>query len=110
MKDKHNRLVRAKTTAALVNACSVPIDQAVKVALMSIEGFVVDAKLKEKDQTVLWRIKLLTAGGRVKVYVDARSGSILEANREETITGPDGPVIPEGVVAGRMHSFESAPR
>ena len=109
MKRKHDRLVRTKKTAALVNACSVSIEQAVRVALASIGGTVVDAKLKEKNNQVAWRIKLLTADGRVKMYIDGRSGSILEAKREEPLTAPDGIVIPEVLVQGHMLPLESAP-
>jgi uncharacterized membrane protein YkoI len=109
MKRKHDRLVRTKQTAALVNACSISIEQAVRMALTSVGGTVVDAKLKEKDERVAWRIKLLTAEGRVKIYVDGRSGSILAAKREETLTVPDGLVIPEVVVPDHMQPLESAP-
>ena len=84
MKHKHDRLKQAKKTTALVKACSLPIEQAVAVALTSIGGTVFDAKLKEKNDQVVWRIKLLTAGGeRVKLYIDGRSGSVIEAMREE---------------------------
>jgi uncharacterized membrane protein YkoI len=109
MKQKHERLIQAKKTAALVSACSISIEQAVRVALASIGGTVVDAKLKEKNNQVAWRIKLLTAGGRVKMYIDGRSGSILEAKREELLTAPDGIVIPEVVVLDGMQTLESAP-
>jgi len=109
MKPKHNRLVRTKTTAALVIACTISIEQAVRVALTSVGGMVVDAKLKEKNERVAWRIKLLTPDGRVKMYIDRRSGSILEAKREELLTAPDGIVIPEVVVPDRMQTLESAP-
>lgn len=109
MKYNHDRLSQAKKTAALVNACSVSIEQAVRVALTSVAGTVVDAKLKEKDEQVVWRIKLLTAGGRVKMHIDGRSGSILEAKREESPTAPDGMVNPEVVGADRTQTLESAP-
>ncbi|HKC93362.1 MAG TPA: PepSY domain-containing protein [Nitrospira sp.] len=100
---------KAKNTAALVNACSVSIEQAVRVLLISIStgGTVVDAKLKEKNEQVVWRIKLLTAGGRVKVYIDGRSGTIVEAIREELPTGTDSLVIPPVRVAEHMRNLES---
>jgi uncharacterized membrane protein YkoI len=109
MKQKHDRLIQAKKTAALVSACSISIEQAVRMALTSIGGTVVDAKLKEKNNQVAWRIKLLTAGGRVKMYIDGRSGSILEAKREELLIAPDDIVIPEVVVPDHMQTLESAP-
>ena len=107
MKQKRDRLSKAKKTAALANACSVSIEQAVRVVLTSIGGTVVDAKLKEKNEQVVWRIKLLTAGGRVKVYIDGRSGNIVEAIREELTTGTDSLVIPAVIVAEHMQNLES---
>jgi len=83
MRDYGDPLARAKKMVALAHACSISIDQAVKVALMSIGGTVVDAKMKGKPEKVHWRIKLLTAEGPVKVYVDGRSGELLEAWSEE---------------------------
>ena len=109
MKRKHDRLVRTKKTAALVNACSISIEQAVRVALTSVGGTVVDAKLKKKDERVVWRIKLLTEDGRLKMYIDGRSGCILEAKREESTTVPDGIMVPEVVVPDRLQTLESAP-
>jgi len=109
MKYNHDRLSQAEKTAALVNACSVSIEQAVRVALTSVAGTVVDAKLKEKDEQVVWRIKLLTARGRVKMHIDGRSGNILKAKREESPTVPDGLMIPEVAVAGPMQTLQSAP-
>jgi|SRR5215831_16864207 len=107
MKQKRDRLSKAKKTAALANACSVSIEQAVRVVLTSIGETVVDAKLKEKNEQVVWRIKLLTAGGRVKVYLDGRSGSIVEAIREELPPGTDSLVIPAVIVAEHMQNLES---
>ena len=109
MKLALDRLNQAEKTAALVNACSVSIEQAVTVALMGIGGTVIDAKLKEKDEQVVWRIKLLTAGGRVKMYIDGCSGRILETKHEKPLTAPDGMVIPEVVVAGRLQNPELVP-
>jgi uncharacterized membrane protein YkoI len=109
MKPNFERLIQARKTAALVDACSVSVEEAVRVAGTSIGGTVVDAKLKEKDGRVVWRIKLLTAEGRVKIYIDGHSGSILEAKREEPLTASDGMVTPEVVVVGPMQTLESAP-
>jgi hypothetical protein len=46
---------------------------------------VFEAKLKEVDQQVVWRVKLVSAGQRVKVYVDARSGRVLSAKAEISV-------------------------
>jgi uncharacterized membrane protein YkoI len=70
---------------ALARACRVPINQAIKVALMRIPGTVVDAKLNGMPGKVHWRIKLLTAEGPLKVYIDGGTGQILEAWSEGSL-------------------------
>jgi uncharacterized membrane protein YkoI len=90
MKYTHDRLMQAKRTVALVSASSIPIDQAIAVVQSSIGGTVFDLKLKEVDHQAVWRVKLLSASGRVKVYVDASSGRILEAKAEITVREPHG--------------------
>ncbi len=110
MKDSHDRLMEAKKAFALVSACSVSIDQAINVALSSVGGTVFDAKLKEVGQHVVWRVKLLTGGGRVKMYIDARSGRVLEAKAEITITEPYQRMTPEAAKSWYPTTLESIPR
>ena len=86
MKFNYDRLIRAKRTADLVRTCSVSIDQAIAVAVSSVGGTVFDVKLKEVNNQTVWRLKLLRSGERVKVFVDAKAGKILEAKAE--IVGP----------------------
>jgi len=88
MKFNYDRLIRAKRTADLVRTCSVSIDQAVAVAVSSIWGTVFDVKLKEVNQQTVWRLKLLRSGERVKVFVDAKAGKILEAKAEVAVPKP----------------------
>jgi uncharacterized membrane protein YkoI len=82
MKYNHERLIEAQKTVALVNACSVSIEQAISAARSSLGGTVFDAKLKEVDQQLVWRVKLVVGGQRVKVYVDAHSGGVIHAKAE----------------------------
>jgi hypothetical protein len=110
MTDCYDPLAQTKKMVALAHACSVPIDQAIKVALMSIGGTVVDAKLKGKPEKVHWRIKLLTAEGPVKVYIDGHSGEILEAWSEGSLPLPDDRVPPKEVMVAQTQELESAPR
>lgn len=111
MRDCYDPLARARKMVALARACSVSIDQAIKVALMSIGGTVVDAKLKGKSETVHWRIKLLTAEGPVKVYIDGRSGEILEAWSEGSLhLADERGVISKEIMVGHTEELESAPR
>jgi uncharacterized membrane protein YkoI len=77
------KLMRVKKTADLVNSCTVSIDQAIAVAQASIGGTVFDVKVKEMNQQIVWRVKLFRAQERVKVYVDAGSGKIIEAKAEQ---------------------------
>lgn len=109
MADCCDPLVRTRKMVALAQACSVSIDQAIKVALLNIGGTVVDVKLKGKPEKVHWRIKLVTADGPVKVYIDGRSGDILEAWSEGSLPLPDDRVVPKEVTLGHPQELESAP-
>jgi len=110
MRDSCDPLVQTKKVVALAHACSIPINQAVKVALMTFGGIVVDAKLKGKPEKVHWKIKVLTAEGLVKVYIDGRSGDMLEAWSEGSLSSPDNRVLPKEVIADHTQELESAPR
>jgi len=78
------KLMRVKKTADLVNSCTITIDQAIAVAQASIGGTVFDVKVKEMNEQIVWRVKLFRAHERVKVYVDAGSGKIIEAKAEQS--------------------------
>lgn len=110
MKNNHDRLMEAKKAVALVSACSVSIDQAINVALSSIGGTIFDAQLKEVEQRVVWRVKLLTSGGRVKMYIDARSGRVLEAKAEITVAENHEWITPEGAISSYPTIPKSVPR
>ena len=101
--------MEAKKAVALVSACSVSIDQAINVALSSIGGTIFDAKLKEVDHRVVWRVKLLTGGGRVKMYIDARSGHVLEAKAEITVAEPYQWTTPEAAIPSYPTTLKSVP-
>lgn len=108
MKRLHDPFAKARKTAALVKAASVTIDEAVRVAVSNVTGTVVDVKLKEKNERVVWRIKLLTAKGRVKVHIDGRSGKLLEALAETASPASDDMLSLEPVASSRQPSLESA--
>lgn len=88
MKYDYDRLIKATRTVAQVNACSVSIEEAIKLALSKVEGTVFEAKLKEIDQRVVWKVKLIVVGQRVKVYIDARSGLVINAKAEVSVNKP----------------------
>jgi uncharacterized membrane protein YkoI len=110
MRNSDDPLKRTKKMVALADACSISINQAIAVALVRIGGTVVDVKLKGKPEKVHWRIKLLTADGPVKVYIDGRSGEILEAWSEGSLPLPDDRVVPKEVMVGHTQDLESLPR
>lgn len=87
MKYDHDRIMQTKKTIALVGTCSVSIEQVI-AAVSTIGGTVFDVRLKEVEQQAVWRVKLLRNGERVKVYVDARSGHILDAKVEIAVYEP----------------------
>ncbi|HKC96116.1 MAG TPA: PepSY domain-containing protein [Nitrospira sp.] len=86
MKYTGDRLMQAKRTIALVSACSISIEQAISAAQSSVGGTVFDVRLKENEQQLVWRVKLVVGGQRVKVYVDARSGRVINAKAEILVT------------------------
>ena len=85
MKFDAAKLTRLRKTIGLAGTCSTSIDQAIGVAVSLIGGMVYDVRLKEANDRPVWRIKLLRSGEEVKVYVDARSGHILEAKARVAI-------------------------
>lgn len=106
MKYKHDRLMQAKRTVAMVRACTISLDHAMKVVQSMIGGTIFDIRLKEVDQQVVWRVKLLRDVERVKVYVHANTGQILEAKAEIAVVKPYSEITPEPVVPGR-HTLPS---
>ena len=85
MRVNYEKLMRAKRTADMVSSCTVSIEHAIAVAQASIGGTVFDVKVKEVNHQIVWRVKMLRAGERVKVYVDARSGNIIEVKAEQVL-------------------------
>ena len=83
MSVNREKLMRAKRTAEMVSSCTVSIERAIALAQANIGGTVFDVKVKEMDHQVLWRVKLMRTGERVKVYVDAASGNIIEVKAEQ---------------------------
>jgi uncharacterized membrane protein YkoI len=82
MKYDNDRLMQARKTVALVSACAVSIEHAIGVARSTVGGTVFDAKLKEVEQQLVWRVKLVVGARRVKIYVDAHSGCVVHAKAE----------------------------
>jgi uncharacterized membrane protein YkoI len=94
MKDRHERVREAQQTVAMVSTCPISIEQAISTALLSVGGTVFEAKLKEVERLVVWKVKLVSAGQRIKVYIDAHSGRVLDAKAEVTIQEPSQSSMP----------------
>lgn len=106
MKYDYDRLIKATRTVAQVNACSISIEEAIRLAQSRVDGTVFEAKLKEIDQQIVWKVKLLVAGQRVKVYIDARSGLVINAKAEVSFNKPSDRIPQQVVNANPTVSFE----
>lgn len=84
MKYDHDRIMKVKRTVEMVNEATVSIEQAI-AAVSPIGGTIFEMRLKEVDDRVLWRVKMVRDGERVKVNIDAKSGLIIEAKAEVAV-------------------------
>jgi len=82
MKYDHDRKMETKRMAALVSVCPISLEQATKMALSSVGGTAFEVKLREVDQQLVWKVKLVVDGQRVKVMIDANSGRVMKAKAE----------------------------
>ena len=82
MKYKHDRLAQAERTFAMVSVSSISIEQAISTAISIVGGTAFEAKLTEVDEKVVWIVKIVCAGQRCKVDIDARSGRVIDAKAE----------------------------
>jgi uncharacterized membrane protein YkoI len=110
MKYYYDRLKKAKQTIELVSTSPISIERAINVALSSVGGTVFDAHLKEVHGQVVWRVKLLTSDGRVKMYIDARSGRVLAAKAEIVVDESYERISLEAAVARPVPILEPFPR
>lgn len=90
MKYDQDRVMDAKKTVALVGSCLISLEQATKTALSSVGGTAFEVKLREVNQQLVWKVKLVVAGQRVKVVIDAHSGHVIKAKTETAVREPVG--------------------
>jgi hypothetical protein len=83
MKRRHDPVIKAEKANELVDNATVSIEEAI-ATVSAIGGTIYDVKLRKVDGRVVWRVKLVRATERVKVYVDAKLGDIIEAKAEVT--------------------------
>jgi len=96
MGHRHNGEAKAVRMAQLIKASSVSIEQAIRVASEAQPGTVVEAKLKRKLKKVAWKVRVQTAHGQVRIYIDGSSGAIL-ATKVDPLHEPFLPVIQTAV-------------
>ena len=88
MKYDHDRKMETKRMAALVGVCPISLEQATKMALSSVGGTAFEVKLREVDQQLVWKVKLVVDGQRCKVMIDANSGRVMKAKAETAVSEP----------------------
>ena len=88
MKYDHDRVMEAKRLGALVSTCAISLEQATKIALSGVGGTPFEVKLREVDERLVWKVKLVVDGQRVKVVIDANSGRVIKAKAETAVTEP----------------------
>ncbi|HSA85501.1 MAG TPA: PepSY domain-containing protein [Nitrospira sp.] len=84
MKYDHDRMMKVRRTIEMVNEATVTIEQAI-AAVAPIGGTIFEMRLKEVEDRVFWRVKMVRDGERVKVNIDAKSGLIIEAKAEVAV-------------------------
>ena len=80
-KEEEGRQVIAMATSAKIG-----LEEAMKVALESVSGQVIEAGLEKNGDKIAWNVEILTTQEAIMmVYVDAVSGSVLLT--EEKVAG-----------------------
>ncbi len=68
---------------AMAMAATVPIDQAIKIALDNYPGRVVEAEMEKKHDRTVWEVEIVTAERRIMVVqIDAESGSVIDTEEK----------------------------
>ena len=61
----------------------LPLSKILAIAAQRVPGDVVEVELEDEDRVLVYEIKILTEGGRVReVKIDARTGVVLEIEDE----------------------------
>ena len=76
----------ARQVIAMATSAKIGLEEAMKVALESISGQVIEAGLEKNGDKIAWNVEILTTQEAIMmVYVDAVSGSVLLT--EEKVAG-----------------------
>jgi len=76
----------ARQVIAMATSAKIGLEEAMKVALESVSGQVIEAGLEKSGDKIAWNVEILTTREAIMmVYVDAVSGSVLLT--EEKVAG-----------------------
>jgi hypothetical protein len=76
----------ARQVLAMATSAKIGLEGAMKAALESVAGQVVEARLEKKGDKIAWNVGILTTEEAIMtVYVDAVSGSVMMS--EEKVAG-----------------------
>ena len=76
----------ARQVIAMATSAKIGLEEAMKVALESVSGQVIEAGLEKNGDKIAWNVEILTTQEAIMmVYVDAVSGSVLLT--EEKLAG-----------------------
>ena len=76
----------ARQVIAMATSAKIGLEEAMKVALESVSGQVIEAGLEKSGDKIAWNVEILTTQEAIMmVYVDAVSGSVLLT--EEKVAG-----------------------
>ena len=76
----------ARQVIAMATSAKIGLEEAMKVALESVSGQVIEAGLEKNGDKIAWNVEILTTQEAIMmVYVDAVSGSVLLT--EEKVAG-----------------------
>jgi uncharacterized membrane protein YkoI len=61
----------------------LPLSKILAIAAARVPGDVIEVELEDEERTLVYEIKVLTEGGRVReIKIDARTGTVLEIEDE----------------------------
>jgi hypothetical protein len=76
----------ARQVIAMATSAKIGLEGAIKAALESVAGQVVEARLEKNGDKISWNVEILTTEEAIMtVYVDAVSGSVMMT--EEKVAG-----------------------
>ncbi len=83
---------------AMAMGATVPIDQAIHIALENYPGRVIEAELERSGDKTVWEIEIVTAEQRIMtVLIDAESASVIDTEEK-----PAGQKFEQESKKGRM--------